>query len=146
MAKQRQRRHTAPRVSLSTSVDVTGVSGPEIFTDRLQIVYPLEEYYRQRYKSDCFAQNGTVRSPRYVCDRNGNHFITLTVRREPHPSALTVAFRSLDSAGLRRLRSDRLGDGGGCAEQPLLNAVQVSREQRKPGCARQQSYIQGGDG
>ncbi|CAM4787108.1 unnamed protein product [Rotaria magnacalcarata] len=43
----------------------------------LQLVYPLENTYRARYKSDYFPQNGTVRRPRYVADNRANHFITL---------------------------------------------------------------------
>ncbi|CAM2720274.1 unnamed protein product [Rotaria socialis] len=43
----------------------------------LQLVYPLENTYRARYKSDYFPQNGTVRRPRYIADNRCNHFITL---------------------------------------------------------------------
>lgn len=45
----------------------------------LLIVYPLEETYRARYKSDYFPQSGIVRRPRYVADKNARHCITLQV-------------------------------------------------------------------
>ena len=48
-------------------------------SNKVRIVYELEEFFRPRYKSDYFAQNGKSRKPRYVADRNGNHYITLKV-------------------------------------------------------------------
>ncbi|CAF0936314.1 unnamed protein product [Adineta ricciae] len=44
---------------------------------KLKLVYPIEETYRGRYKSDYFPQTGSVRHPRYVADREHNHHITL---------------------------------------------------------------------
>ncbi|CAF1281457.1 unnamed protein product [Adineta ricciae] len=44
---------------------------------KLKLVYPIEETYRGRYKSDYFPQTGAVRHPRYVADREHNHHITL---------------------------------------------------------------------
>ncbi len=61
-------------ISLSNSVAVT-VPTP----NQLQLVYPLEDTYRPRYKSDYFPQKGAVRRPRYVADNVGNHFVTLQV-------------------------------------------------------------------
>lgn len=62
-------------ISLSRSVAVT-VPTP----NKLQLIYPLEETYRARYKSDYFPQKGPVRRPRYVADNAGNHFISLQVK------------------------------------------------------------------
>lgn len=47
---------------------------------KLQLVYPLEDTYRARYKSDYFPQNGSARRPRYIADSQSNHFITLKVK------------------------------------------------------------------
>jgi hypothetical protein len=63
-------------VPLSNSVAVTTNSKPK----QLQLVYPLEDTYRARYKSDYFPQSGTVRRPRYIADNASNHFITLQVK------------------------------------------------------------------
>jgi hypothetical protein len=46
---------------------------------QLQLIYPLENVYRARYKSDYFPQSGAVRRPRYIADNAGNHFITIQV-------------------------------------------------------------------
>ncbi|CAF4015669.1 unnamed protein product [Rotaria sordida] len=59
-------------IELSTSVAVT-VPTP----NQLQILLPLEDTYRARYKSDYFPQNGLSRRPRYVADKAGHHYITL---------------------------------------------------------------------
>jgi len=66
-------------ILLSSSV---GVGVPQKLVKpfhKIEIVNDLEETYRPRYKSDYFAQNGTKRKPRYVTDRDGNHYITLKV-------------------------------------------------------------------
>ncbi|CAF1294592.1 unnamed protein product, partial [Didymodactylos carnosus] len=47
--------------------------------NELQLVYPLEETFRPRYKRDYFPQNGCVRKPRYVSDSVGNHFVSLKI-------------------------------------------------------------------
>ncbi len=62
-------------ISLSNSVAITN-SKPK----KLQLIYPLEDTYRARYKSDYFPQNGSVRRPRYIADNATNHFITLQVK------------------------------------------------------------------
>ena len=49
---------------------------------KVEIVHPLETFYRPRYKSDYFAQNGLKRKPRYDADRFNNHYITLKVREK----------------------------------------------------------------
>lgn len=64
-------------ISLSNSVAVTVHTGTP---NRLQLVCPLEETYRARYKSDYFPQKGEPRRPRYVADSNGHHWVTLQVR------------------------------------------------------------------
>ena len=63
-------------IVLSRSV---GIGIPQNPIHKIDVVYPLEESFRPRYKSDYFTQNGTTRKPRYVADRTGNHFITLKV-------------------------------------------------------------------
>jgi hypothetical protein len=66
-------------IELSQSV---GVGLPQKImkaSHKVHIMYPLELFFRPRYKSDYFAQNGKSRKPRYVADRHGNHFITLQV-------------------------------------------------------------------
>lgn len=65
--------HAQP-IALSASVAVS-VPTPH----QLQIVHPLEDTYRARYKSDYFPQKGSPRRPRYVADSVGNHFVTLQV-------------------------------------------------------------------
>ena len=47
---------------------------------RLRLVYPIEDTYRPRYKSDYFPQTGSVRHPRYIADSASNHFISLQVK------------------------------------------------------------------
>lgn len=69
-------------IKLSGSVGVGQVHTPPRASSKIQLVHPLEETYRPRYKSDYFAQNGTIRKPRYVADREGNHFISLKVIRQ----------------------------------------------------------------
>jgi hypothetical protein len=64
-------------ILLSKSVAVT-VPTP----NQLQLVHPLEDTYRARYKSDYFPQKGPVRRPRYVADNVGNHFVTLQVKEK----------------------------------------------------------------
>jgi hypothetical protein len=67
-------------ILLSPSV---GVGVPQRLlkpSHKIEIVYELEEKYRPRYKSDYFAQNGKKRKPRYVTDRQGNHYVTLKVK------------------------------------------------------------------
>jgi len=59
-------------IPLSNSVAVINSKSKQ-----LQLLYPLEDTYRARYKSDYFPQNGQVRKPRYVADTVGNHFVTL---------------------------------------------------------------------
>jgi hypothetical protein len=66
---------TDQSILLSKSVAVS-VQTP----NQLQIVHPLEDTYRARYKSDYFPQTGAVRRPRYVADNDGNHFVTLQVK------------------------------------------------------------------
>ena len=62
-------------IALSESVAVT-VPTP----NQLQLVTPLEETYRARYKSDYFPQNGISRRPRYVSDSSGRHYVKLKVK------------------------------------------------------------------
>ncbi|CAF3947331.1 unnamed protein product [Rotaria sp. Silwood2] len=64
-------------VPLSSRVAITNSNSKQ-----LQLVYPLENTYRARYKSDYFPQNGTVRRPRYIADHASNHFITLQLPSE----------------------------------------------------------------
>ncbi len=61
-------------IPLSNSVAVTSCKSRQ-----LKLVYPLEDTYRARYKSDYFPQTGAVRRPRYIADNAENHFITLQV-------------------------------------------------------------------
>ncbi|CAF1091317.1 unnamed protein product [Didymodactylos carnosus] len=61
-------------IQLSKSVGVINA-----LSKQLQLVYPLEETFRLRYKSDYFPQNGHVRKPRYVSDGVGNHFVSLKI-------------------------------------------------------------------
>ncbi len=67
-------------ILLSSSV---GVGAPQRLAKpsrKIEILSDLEEKYRPRYKSDYFAQSGKNRKPRYVTDRQGNHYITLKVK------------------------------------------------------------------
>ena len=61
-------------ILLSQSVAVTITA-----SSSLQLLHPLEDTYRPRYKSDYFPQKGAVRRPRYVADNAGNHYITIQV-------------------------------------------------------------------
>lgn len=67
-------------IELSSSV---GVGIPQRLSKpihKIDIMHDLEEQYRPRYKSDYFAQNGRTRKPRYVTDRQGNHYVSLKVK------------------------------------------------------------------
>lgn len=80
---------TDQSISLSNSVAVT------VHTDtpnRLQLVCPLEESFRARYKSDYFPQKGEPRRPRYVADSKGHHYVTLQVRIRISLSILINSF------------------------------------------------------
>lgn len=65
-------------VTTSSSLPPSDCTGES--QTKLRLVYPLESFYRARYKSDYFPQNGIVRKPRYIADSAGNHFITLQVK------------------------------------------------------------------
>jgi hypothetical protein len=67
------------QIPLSQSVGVGPLQNLSKRSPKIIVVYPLEELFRPRYKSDYYTQNGKVRRPRYVADRVGNHFITLKV-------------------------------------------------------------------
>lgn len=67
--------HPDHSILLSQSVAVTMAA-----SSRLQLLHPLEETYRPRYKSDYFPQKGAVRRPRYVADNAANHYITIQVK------------------------------------------------------------------
>ncbi len=71
----------AKQIELSQSVGVGLPQKTLTPSHKVHIVHALEEFFRPRYKSDYFAQNGKSRKPRYVADRIGNHFITLQVRK-----------------------------------------------------------------
>jgi hypothetical protein len=78
--KTKKGKSNKKQILLSSSVGV-GIPQRSIKpAQKIEIVYDLEEKYRPRYKSDYFAQNGTTRKPRYVTDRQGNHYITLKVK------------------------------------------------------------------
>jgi len=64
-------------ISLSRSVAVTNPA-----PNSLQLMYPLEDTYRPRYKSDYFPSKGAVRRPRYVADNAGHHYISLQMPTE----------------------------------------------------------------
>ncbi len=66
-------------IELSASVGVGLPQHSPKGSHKIQILYPLEEFFRPRYKSDYFAQSGKSRKPRYVADGSGNHFITIKV-------------------------------------------------------------------
>jgi hypothetical protein len=88
------------QIELSPSVGV-GLPQKTIKpSHKIYIVHPLEEFFRPRYKSDYFAQNGKSRKPRYVADRAGTHFITLKVpigvRGQSRVDWLTIADKSGD--------------------------------------------------
>jgi hypothetical protein len=78
--KEKKLKSNTKQIELSQSV---GVGLPQKIvkssSQKINIVYDLEEFFRARYKSDYFAQNGKSRKPRYVADRHGNHYITLKV-------------------------------------------------------------------
>lgn len=63
----------------SGSVDIGKVTISMREPQKIELVHDLEEFYRPRYKSDYFGQNGKIRKPRYVTDRLGNHYISLRV-------------------------------------------------------------------
>ena len=65
-------------ILLSQSVAVT-IAAPS----QLQLLHPLEDIYRPRYKSDYFPQKGAVRRPRYITDNAKNHFVTIQVKCAP---------------------------------------------------------------
>ena len=78
---------TEPTIPLSNSVLVT-IPTPS----QLRLVHPLEETFRPRYKSDYFPQKGPVRRPRYVADKEGNHYATIQVidrHISSHPLTIT---------------------------------------------------------
>lgn len=64
-------------INLSLSVAVTTPT-----PNSLQLVYPLEDIYRPRYKSDYFPSKGAVRRPRYVSDNAGHHYVSLLMPTE----------------------------------------------------------------
>ncbi|CAF4844484.1 unnamed protein product [Rotaria sp. Silwood1] len=76
--KKRSELNTRP-IELSRSVDVGQSQIPIKPSHKIQIVHPLEEFFRPRYKSDYFTYDGKTRKPRYVADRVGNHCVTLKV-------------------------------------------------------------------
>lgn len=69
---------TSP-VPLSNSVGITIPKQGQSLPRPIEIVHDLELEFKGRYKSDYFSQEGTVRKPRYVADRDGNHCVTLKV-------------------------------------------------------------------
>ncbi|CAF1612074.1 unnamed protein product [Adineta ricciae] len=66
-------------VPLSASVTTEVSHKPKDFTPKVRIVYPLEEDYKARYKSDYNSLNGKNRFPRYVTDALGNHYVSLEI-------------------------------------------------------------------
>ncbi|CAF2313106.1 unnamed protein product [Rotaria sp. Silwood2] len=66
-------------IPLSKSVGVTIPKQSLNSLHQIDIVHDLELSYKPRYKSDYFSQDGTIRKPRYVADRIGNHFVTINV-------------------------------------------------------------------
>jgi len=66
-------------ILLSSSVGVGIPQRSLKSSHKIEIVNDLEEKYRPRYKSDYFGQNGITRKPRYVTDRQGNHYVTLKI-------------------------------------------------------------------
>ncbi|CAF3366247.1 unnamed protein product [Rotaria socialis] len=67
------------QIDLSPSVGVRQNQISVKSSPKIQICYPLEQYYRPRYKSDYFTHDGKIRRPRYVADGAGNHFVALQV-------------------------------------------------------------------
>ncbi|UJR23130.1 hypothetical protein I4U23_026150 [Adineta vaga] len=66
-------------IPLSSSVAV-GVPQRIIpVSHEIKLVFDLEAKYRPRYKSDYFTNSGSIRKPRYVADRSGNHYISVKV-------------------------------------------------------------------
>ncbi|CAF2035181.1 unnamed protein product [Rotaria magnacalcarata] len=67
------------QIDISPSVGVRQTQISIKSSPKIQICYPLEQYYRPRYKSDYFTHDGKIRRPRYITDACGNHFVTLQV-------------------------------------------------------------------
>ncbi|CAF0964854.1 unnamed protein product [Didymodactylos carnosus] len=87
-------------IPLSQSVGIMPVSPYQ-----LQILFPLEEMYRPRYKSDYFPESGNVRKPRYVSDSVGNHFISLKIPTvyfsNPHKKYIRIDWVTVPRNGQR---------------------------------------------
>lgn len=66
-------------IPLSTSADIGTPLRVKESSRKIEIVHDLEKTFRPRYKTDYFGLNGSVRKPRYVTDRDGNHFVMLRV-------------------------------------------------------------------
>ncbi|CAF1022742.1 unnamed protein product [Adineta steineri] len=77
--KNKKVRTQKKAILLSSSVGVGQPKQSSNPSNKIKLVHDLEEKYRPRYKSDYFANNGTTRKPRYVTDRDGNHYISLQV-------------------------------------------------------------------
>jgi hypothetical protein len=66
-------------ILLSQSVGVTMPKKTKDSSHQIEIVNDLEPYYKPRYKSDYFSQDGKIRKPRYVADQLGNHYVPIKV-------------------------------------------------------------------
>ncbi|CAM4774031.1 unnamed protein product [Rotaria magnacalcarata] len=66
-------------VPLSSSVGVTMPKKSLNLSRGIEVVDDLELEYKPRYKSDYHSQDGTIRKPRYVANRDGTHCVRLKV-------------------------------------------------------------------
>lgn len=129
-------RRQAP-LPLSQSV---GVGEPQQIINATQkkiaIVNDLEEWFRPRYKSDYFAQNGNSRKPRYVADRKGNHFVTLKVPVGV-PGKILVHWLTIpDKSGERYIMPYRFQESNESINVPDCNPLRLDIKADKNGFMR----------
>lgn len=113
-------------VPLSESVAVGAPSNINNANQKISIVNALEESFRPRYKSDYFSQNGNSRKPRYVADRQGNHFITLRVPVGV-PGKILIHWLTIpDKSGERYIMPYRFQESNVSLDIPDCNPLEVN--------------------
>lgn len=131
--KEKKSKCSTNPIALSQSVGVGLPQNSMKASHKVYILYPLETFFRPRYKSDYFAQNGKSRKPRYVADRTGNHFITLKVpvgvRGQIRVDWLTVA----DKSGNRYSMPYRFQQSNESPDVPDCNPIYIDINADKNG-------------
>jgi hypothetical protein len=133
ITKEKQFKSSINPISLSQSVGVGLPQHIRKISPKVHILYPLEEFFRPRYKSDYFAQNGKSRGPRYVADRTGNHFIAIkvptNVRGKIRVDWLTIP----DKSGDRYSMPYRFQQNNEVADVPDCNPIYININADKNG-------------